>query len=222
MNNVINIIWNKICYKINPKSDNKAIYSKIFINFAINLNQVSSILNKMINMKNLVIISFAVVALVFGSCNNSNGTKTGDMETHNIANEEQVSDIGNDDGDKKEGKVIMLTKEIFIERVWNYEKNPDTWVYEGDLPCMIDFYADWCKPCKLVAPIMDELAEEYKGKIYVYKIDTQVERELAQVFQVTSIPRVLFVPKKGQPQMSVGALPKPTFVQAIEEVLLAK
>ena len=85
---------------------------------------------------------------------------------------------------------------------------------------MIDFYADWCKPCKIVAPIMDELAKEYEGEIYVYKIDTQKERELAQVFQVTSIPRVLFCPTNDKPQMSVGALPKPSFVQAIEEVLL--
>ncbi|MCK5839088.1 MAG: thioredoxin, partial [Bacteroidales bacterium] len=97
---------------------------------------------------------------------------------------------------------------------------PEEWVYEGDLPCMIDFYADWCKPCRMVAPIMEELAEEYKGKIYVYKIDTQKERELAQVFQVTSIPRVLFCPKNKKPQMSVGALPKTIFVEAIEGVLL--
>jgi thioredoxin len=173
-------------------------------------------------MKKISIITFAITAFIFVSCNNSSGTKTEEIKTDKKASVEQVAkteDVG--DGRNKDGKVINLTKEIFIEKVWNYEKHPDKWVYEGDLPCMIDFYADWCKPCKMVAPIMDELAEEYKGQIYVYKIDTQVERELAQVFQVTSIPRVLFVPKDGQPQMSVGALPKPTFVQAIEEVLLA-
>ncbi|MCK5266965.1 MAG: thioredoxin [Spirochaetes bacterium] len=113
----------------------------------------------------------------------------------------------------------MLTKERFLTDVFNYEKNKE-WKFEGDIPCVIDFYADWCKPCKLIAPIMDELAEEYKGQIYIYKVDTQVERELASVFGIRSIPAVLFIPMKGQPQMSTGALPKETFKSVIDDFLL--
>jgi len=173
-------------------------------------------------MKKIVFISIALVAFIVGSCTNPNTSGTSDQSSDQNIKTELTSDVVTGDGKTEEGKVIMLTKDNFKKLVWDYEKNPEAWVYEGDLPCMIDFYADWCKPCKMVAPIMDELAEEYKGQIYVYKIDTQVERELASVFQVTSIPRVLFVPMNDQPQMSVGALPKPTFVQAIEEVLLAK
>lgn len=119
-------------------------------------------------------------------------------------------------------KPVMLNAASFKEKVFNYEKNPNAWVYEGGRPCIIDFYADWCKPCKLVAPIMDELAEKYAGQVDIYKVDTQVERELAQVFGIRSIPSVLFCPAEGQPQMTQGALPKETYEQVIKEFLLAK
>ena len=115
--------------------------------------------------------------------------------------------------------VTFLTAETFKQKVFNYEKNQQ-WVFEGERPCMIDFYADWCGPCKMVAPILDELAKEFEGKIDIYKVDTEVERELASVFGVQSIPSLLFVPKDGQPQMAQGALPKATFVKAINDVLL--
>ena len=162
-------------------------------------------------MKNFRTILLLLAAIVAVSCSNSTETKA------QADNQAQATENVND-----EGKTIHMNKEMFIERVMDFETNKEEWIYLGDKPAIIDFYADWCKPCKLIAPIMDELADEYKGQIYIYKVDTQVERELAQVFQVTSIPRVLFVPSEGQPQMSVGALPKPTFVQAIEEVLLAE
>lgn len=110
---------------------------------------------------------------------------------------------------------------MFLERVFNYEKNPDTWVYEGNKPAIIDFYADWCGPCKKIAPIMAQLAEEYKDQIVIYKVDTDKERELAQVFQIRSIPSILFIPAEGQPQMTMGALPKAEFEKMIKEVLLA-
>lgn len=171
-------------------------------------------------MKKIALAAALFSGLMIISCSNTNGNKSASTYRETQVATQTVSAVP-DLPEGEDGKVIHLTKAMFIKKVWNYEKNPDQWVYEGDKPCMIDFYADWCKPCKLVAPIMEELAAEYKGKIYVYKIDTQVERELAQVFNVTSIPRVLFVPKHGEPQMSVGALPKPTFVQAINEVLLA-
>ena len=112
-----------------------------------------------------------------------------------------------------------LTKQTFFEKVFNWEKNQE-WKFEGELPCIIDFYADWCQPCKIVAPILEELAGEYEGKINIYKVDTEAEVELAGAFGIRSIPSMLFCPKDGQPQMAVGALPKETLIQAINDVLL--
>jgi thioredoxin len=112
-----------------------------------------------------------------------------------------------------------LTKETFLQKVFDYEKNSD-WKYAGNLPCIIDFYADWCGPCKMVGPILDELSKEYKGKINVFKIDTEQEQELAATFGIRSIPSILFCPKDGKPQMAVGALPKQALVEAIQKVLM--
>lgn len=114
--------------------------------------------------------------------------------------------------------VEHLTKDTFKSKVFDYEKNRE-WKYEGNLPAIIDFYADWCGPCKMVAPILEELSKEYDGKLNVYKVDTEAERELAGVFGIQSIPSLLFVPKDGQPQMAMGALPKDTFKKAFKEVL---
>lgn len=123
---------------------------------------------------------------------------------------------------QSQGKVIYLTSAEFKQKVFDWEKNPDTWKYEGKLPCIVDFYADWCRPCKLVAPIMDELAEKYKGKIVLYKVNTDQEREVSSVFGIRSIPSVLFCPMQGKPQMATGALPKETYEQVINEFLLGK
>lgn len=112
-----------------------------------------------------------------------------------------------------------LTKETFIEKVFDFEKNQE-WKFEGKLPCIIDFYADWCGPCKMVAPILEELSKEYEGKINIYKVDTEDQQELAAAFGIRSIPSMLFCPAEGQPQMTQGALPKPSLKQAIDEVLL--
>jgi thioredoxin 1 len=111
-----------------------------------------------------------------------------------------------------------LTKESFLSKVFNYEKNQE-WKFEGDKPCVIDFYADWCGPCKMVSPILEELATEFTGKMNVYKINTEEEQELAGAFGIRSIPSFLFIPLTGQPQMAVGALPKETFVKAFKDVL---
>ena len=111
-----------------------------------------------------------------------------------------------------------LTIDTFKEKVFNFELSKE-WKYEGELPCIIDFYADWCGPCKMVAPILDELSEEYDGKLHVYKVNTEEERELAGIFGIQSIPSLLFVPKDGQPQMAMGALPKESFVKAFKDVL---
>ncbi len=115
--------------------------------------------------------------------------------------------------------VEHLTKQTFLDKVFNYEQNAE-WKFEGNLPCIIDFYADWCGPCKMVAPILDELSVEYAGKINVYKVDTEAEQELAGAFGIRSIPSMLFVPMNDQPQMAVGALPKDSLKKAIGDVLL--
>jgi len=116
-------------------------------------------------------------------------------------------------------QTVHLTTADFKEKVFNYEKNKE-WKYEGNLPAIIDFYADWCQPCKMVAPVLEELAGEYAGQIMIYKVNTEEEQELASVFGIQSIPTLLFIPKEGQPQAAMGALPKQTFEQAIKEVLL--
>ncbi len=112
-----------------------------------------------------------------------------------------------------------LTKKDFLEKVFDYE-NKKEWEYQGDLPCIIDFWAEWCQPCKMVAPVLEELSEEYAGKIRVYKVNTEEEPELAAAFGIRSIPSLLFIPMNEQPQMAIGALPKETLKQAIHEVLL--
>ena len=111
-----------------------------------------------------------------------------------------------------------LTVETFKEKVFNYDVNKE-WTYEGDLPAIIDFYADWCGPCKMVAPVLEELSEEYAGKLHIYKVDTESEQELAAAFGIQSIPSLLFIPVDDKPQMAQGALPKPSLVKAIQEVL---
>jgi thioredoxin len=115
-------------------------------------------------------------------------------------------------------KLEHLTKETFKEKVFNFEANKE-WKYEGTKPAIIDFYADWCGPCKMVAPLLEELKDEYGDKLEIYKIDTEEERELSAMFGIRSIPSLLFVPLDGQPQMAMGALPKETFRQAIGDVL---
>lgn len=119
---------------------------------------------------------------------------------------------------KRDNMVEHLTKESFLSKVFNYEANK-VWKFEGTRPCIIDFYADWCGPCKMVAPVLEELSGEYNGKLDVYKIDTEAEQELASIFGIRSIPSLLFVPLTGQPQMAMGALPKETFEKAFKEVL---
>lgn len=111
-----------------------------------------------------------------------------------------------------------LTKDTFKEKVFNYEINKE-WKYEGTRPAIIDFYADWCGPCKMVAPILEELKTEYGEKLDIFKIDTEAERELSMAFGIQSIPSLLFIPLEGQPQMAMGALPKDTFRKAINDVL---
>ncbi len=111
-----------------------------------------------------------------------------------------------------------LTKKTFLSKVFNYEVTKE-WKFEGQRPCVIDFYADWCAPCRMVSPVLEDLAKEYAGKLDIYKVDTEEEFELASVFGIRNIPSILFVPLSGQPQMAMGALPKETFMEAFRDVL---
>lgn len=112
-----------------------------------------------------------------------------------------------------------MTKQDFQEKIFDFESGED-WKYKGDLPAIIDFYADWCGPCKAIAPVLEELAIEYDGSLVIYKIDTDAEAELSAIFGIQSIPTLLFVPKEGSPMMQKGALPKSVLKQVIEERLL--
>ena len=114
-----------------------------------------------------------------------------------------------------------LNKETFKTKVFDFEKNQE-WKFEGDIPCVIDFWAPWCGPCRMVGPVLDELSKEYEGKINVYKINTDEEQELGAMFGIRSIPSILFVPVEGQPKMAVGALPKNNLIEIIEKELLTE
>ena len=121
---------------------------------------------------------------------------------------------------KEESKVKQLTYKEFIKKVWNFENNPNTFIYKGDLPAVIDFYADWCGPCRRVAPIMEKMAEEYEDRLLVFKVNVDQEKELAAAFQVKSIPMVLFIPLEGQPMMQVGAMQEAEYKKVVEEHLI--
>lgn len=130
------------------------------------------------------------------------------------------SDKNGEAATTSKGEVIALNKAEFLQKVFNFEKNPNNWVFEGDKPCIIDFYADWCGPCKKVAPILKDLAGVYKDKIVIYKVNVDEQKELAAAFGVQSIPTFLFVPKNGKPQIAQGALPREEFVNQIDNFLL--
>ena len=166
--------------------------------------------NKM--KKLFILLGIAFMASLLSCSNIKGGQENTDLSLNNNPATETVSGA----------EVEYLTFDTFKEKVWNFEKNPDTWVYEGTVPCVIDFYADWCKPCKMVAPIMEELATTYDGKVKIYKINVDKEQKLAAIFGVRSIPSVLFSPMKGKPSMQTGALPKDQYVQIIENDLLTK
>lgn len=145
------------------------------------------------------------VALILVSCSMS--AKTEKNETENAT---------------AQGEIVTLNKADFLSKVYNFEKNQTQWVYEGDKPCIVDFYADWCGPCKQVAPILKELAAKYKDEIVIYKVNVDNEKELASAFGIQSIPTFLFIPKNGKPQLAQGALPKEAFVKQIDTFLLGK
>ena len=165
----------------------------------------------------LFYVVFSMLFLISACGNNrSQEAKTADDNNTVVEMTQEI----NSNNKNNMAKAINLTRAEFLEKVANFEKNPEKWEYLGDKPCIIDFYADWCGPCKMVAPILDELAIEYADDIYIYKVDTEVEQQLAAEFGIRSIPSMLFVPMTDQPQMAQGALPKDALKQAINEVLL--
>jgi len=153
-------------------------------------------------MKSIFVPVLLGMLLIFSNCNAGSPAKTNTAATG-------------------AGSVIVLTNETFKTKVFDYEKNT-TWKYEGNLPAIVDFYADWCAPCRRLSPLVEEIAEKYKGKIVVYKVDTDAQQKLAQSMGISSLPTLLFIPVKGQPRSSLGALPKENLEKAIKEVLLVQ
>lgn len=154
------------------------------------------------DMKKISILVSVLLVLLLSNCNAGNPSKT------NAAS-------------KSSEVVIALTNEVFKQKVFNYEVNK-SWKFEGNMPVIIDFYATWCGPCRQLSPIVEELAKKYNGKIIVYKVDTDKEPQLAQSMGIQSLPTLLFIPVKGQPRSTVGAVPRETLEKAIQEVLLVK
>ncbi len=164
----------------------------------------------MMRFKNISIL-LLIFTLALPACGSGKGSGEG---MSNVESAESSS--------KAKVKTIKLTKAEFLKRVVNYEDNPNEWKYLGDKPAIVDFYADWCGPCKTLAPILEQLAAEYEGEIYIYKVDTEAERELASAFAIRSIPTMVFIPMGEDPQIAQGALPKNVIKEAIEKTLLKK
>lgn len=163
----------------------------------------------------LILVSFSLLG-----CNTKG-------EVANIPDESGNKVVATEKGGEKAVGTVKLTKADFLEKVMDYETNQTEWVYKGDKPALIDFYADWCGPCRTAAPVLEELAKEYGDQIIIYKVDTQVEQELSAVFGIQSLPSFLFVPQEGRPTMSNGIArtseeTKAMFKQMIDEILLGK
>ena len=148
-------------------------------------------------MKNLIFITVFLL-LAFYGCNSGNANNKKKSEP--VVSETLTETQENSD----KGGSTLLTKEMFLKNVWDYTSSPQEWKFKGDKPAIIDFYADWCGPCKIASPILEEISSEYAGKVDVYKIDTEKERELASVFGIRSIPAFLYIPVEGKPVMMAG------------------
>ncbi len=161
-------------------------------------------------MKKIIMMLAAFMAVSLTACSKKAETQTAQQDTIPT----------NKTKENKKMKVTELTAAEFKNKIMDYEKHLQEWVFVGDKPAVIDFYATWCGPCKAVAPIVEELANDLDGKVDFYKIDVDKQQELAALFGVRSIPSILLIPKDGKPQMSVGAMDKKTFSEAIDSVLL--
>jgi len=172
-------------------------------------------------MKKLV---FILAAAIFSlqSCNAGQAKSNGNENSTSSAPVETVSQT---QSTAAEGGTVKLTKAKFLAEVWDYENSPKEWKFKGTKPALIDFYADWCGPCKIAAPILEEISKEYAGKVTIYKIDTQVEQELASVFGISGIPAFLYIPVNGKPTMASGIArtkedTKKMFQENINNILL--
>ena len=179
------------------------------------------------NMRFLNSLVVFTAIIFMASCNNGEAS-TKVVAANQIENEKTVELVAADHSEVEvtettsEVKVVYLKTDMFINQIFDYKANPQKWVYKGDKPAIIDFYTDWCGPCKRVAPIMEELAAEYAGQVNIYKMNTEKEREVAGIFGIRSIPSILYIPVNGQPTMYTGAFPKDRYVELINENLLKK
>ena len=165
--------------------------------------------------KQSILLLFLLLTVVGTSACNNRPSSGSASKTDTLQNEATVATADT----LPQGEVIVMTKALFIERVFDYEKSSE-WKYKGKLPAIIDLYADWCGPCRRVAPIMKELAQEYAGRIVIYKVNVDKERELAALFQASSIPTFVFIPTDELPQLMQGATTKENYKQAIDQFLL--
>jgi len=188
-------------------------------------------ITKIDSMKKLLFFFITGIFLTIQACNSQPEGKAAKMDQSSGAQKKPPVEAGlSQNQGSAEAAVtapIHITKVDFLKKVMDYENNSTEWIYKGSLPCLIDFYADWCAPCRQTAPILDELAREYSGKIVIYKVDVQKEKELASVFGIQSIPAFLFCPMTGNPSMSAGIAgskdeTKKMFIQQIENFLLNK
>lgn len=166
-------------------------------------------------MKHLF-LTIVIIAGVFSACGNKKPEVNKSTELPNSSVKTSTSNSSE-----------KLTKALFVQKVWDFTKSPNDWKYLGNKPAIVDFYADWCGPCKIASPILDEVGDEYAGKIQIYKVNTDQERELAQVFGITGIPAFLYIPASGKPVMMSGIgrskeETKKMFIENIEKYLLVK
>ena len=156
----------------------------------------------MLSMKKYFIISAFILSLSIAGCNNANTQGNG--------------------GTKNESStVVVLTNDSFKKLIFDYDKSQD-FKFAGTKPAIIDFYADWCAPCRQLSPLVESIAEEYKGKIDVYKVDTEKEKLLAQNLGITGLPTLLFIPAEGMPRSSLGLISREDMVKAVNDILLIK
>lgn len=166
-------------------------------------------------MKKIFVILGVVFAFGLTNCNAGGAVK------EDAKNKVAAENTGMGQSASEEPEIIYLTEKSFKEKVFNYDVNKE-WKYEGTKPAVVDFYADWCAPCRQLSPMLEELAKEYGDKIIVYKVDTEKEKELTRTLGISGLPTLLFIPEKGKPQMRMGLVPKASLAQAIDEILLTK